>query len=937
MYKIIILIFFLIKSVLLTDNIYLEECSIDDSKKTDCAEDIANETPTLEQSCYNRGCCYKKIEGTNSIPWCYNKTIIPTTIITIIPTTEPEYDCDYKCQKCNPESLSLHLCLSCKSGYKKVNYTTYYPQYLDCVEENTILEKYYYNNITEEYRPCYQTCQTCEEDGDAAYHNCLTCVKGFRFRPDKNPEKNCVVNCTYFYLSPYGEYKCLEKLNCPEESNLIIVENNQCIDDCKKDENYTYQYNGVCYKSCPKGTTANSDKICIEDDTSKCTLGTNKAYFNSTDDLSGIKVYVKSYINEFNYTDNHVSLYSNEDYNILVYKNSECITELNLEMPSVDFKECYTKVQLAYNITQNLVIVIVDKLGENNPTTLYSFYHPISGEKLDAETICQGISITVSENLYSFLDESSPIYNQLISLLEQDINIFDLSDPFYTDICYDFESPTDKDIPLKDRVSVFYPNATLCDNRCTNTGINLDDMTSICDCSFVDITKSNIVKENVILDSVFGDVFDAISESNILVMKCYKYIFKHFTRSVGGWLCLIILIIQIGLTIFFYLYESIRLKRYVFNLTEDYLSYLTRNVKKDFININNDANAPPKKHVKIIHIVRNNKNRKNSIRKEGNIDVIRFNTQIKETKAKVKFNLDKSTLKKSNIFSIHNKNINISNKSNKELLASKNNLINPLTKENDKIEKEIKNIEKAIEVKINDEFFTEYLATPLDDMEYDDAIFKDKRTFGVFFAETLKARQMIAYTFIAVDPLKTRGTKIMLFGLNIILYFVVNGLFFSEDYISEVYNSTEEEEFFTFFPRSINRFIYCTFVSIVISYLTELFFFEEKKIASIFKREKEDKNILKEKITKLIKDISNRYLGFILTVFIIILFAFYYLLCFNYVYPKTQVEWVKSSIIIFLIMQILSFLSCLLESCFRILSFKCKSEKCYKISKLLSE
>ena len=199
------------------------------------------------------------------------------------------------------------------------------------------------------------------------------------------------------------------------------------------------------------------------------------------------------------------------------------------------------------------------------------------------------------------------------------------------------------------------------------------------------------------------------------------------------------------------------------------------------------------------------------------------------------------------------------------------------------------------------------------------------------------SRQMIAYTFIAVDPLKTRGTKIMLFGLNIILYFVVNGLFFSEDYISEVYNSTEEEKFFTFFPRSINRFIYCTFVSIVISYLTELFFFEEKKIASIFKREKEDKNILKEKITKLIKDISNRYLGFIITVFIIILFAFYYLLCFNYVYPKTQVEWVKSSIIIFLIMQILSFLSCLLESCFRILSFKCKSEKCYKISKLLSE
>ena len=87
------------------------------------------------------------------------------------------------------------------------------------------------------------------------------------------------------------------------------------------------------------------------------------------------------------------------------------------------------------------------------------------------------------------------------------------------------------------------------------------------------------------------------------------------------------------------------------------------------------------------------------------------------------------------------------------------------------------------------------------------------------FCEVLKERQMIAYTFIAEDPLKTRYTKIMLLILNIILYFVVNGLFFSEDYISEIYNSTKEEKFFTFFTRSIPRFIYCTFVSIIILYI----------------------------------------------------------------------------------------------------------------------
>ena len=115
-----------------------------------------------------------------------------------------------------------------------------------------------------------------------------------------------------------------------------------------------------------------------------------------------------------------------------------------------------------------------------------------------------------------------------------------------------------------------------------------------------------------------------------------------------------------------------------------------------------------------------------------------------------------------------------------------------------------------------------------------------------------------------------------------------------------------------------------------------MFFFEEKKIVSIYKREKDNQIILKGEITILIKNIKQRYLAFIITVFVILLISFYYLLCFNYVYPYTQIEWVKSSVVILIIMQILSILSCLLEAGLRILSFKCRSEKMYKISKLLS-
>ena len=60
--------------------------------------------------------------------------------------------------------------------------------------------------------------------------------------------------------------------------------------------------------------------------------------------------------------------------------------------------------------------------------------------------------------------------------------------------------------------------------------------------------------------------------------------------------------------------------------------------------------------------------------------------------------------------------------------------------------------------------------------------------------------------------------------------------------------------------------------------------------------------------------------------------SWYYVFCFNNVYPHMTVEWIKSSIVIIIIMQILSTLLCILESSLRFISFRCKSEKIYKVS-----
>ena len=94
----------------------------------------------------------------------------------------------------------------------------------------------------------------------------------------------------------------------------------------------------------------------------------------------------------------------------------------------------------------------------------------------------------------------------ILFLTGQNIDIFNLSGGFYTDICYHFESPNGKDIPLKDRIKEFYPNISLCnDPGCIIKGVNLTLMESICECKYNDILNNKLLEGNVLIENTFGE------------------------------------------------------------------------------------------------------------------------------------------------------------------------------------------------------------------------------------------------------------------------------------------------------------------------------------------------------------------------------------------------------------------------------------------------
>ena len=85
-----------------------------------------------------------------------------------------------------------------------------------------------------------------------------------------------------------------------------------------------------------------------------------------------------------------------------------------------------------------------------------------------------------------------------------------------------------------------------------------------------------------------------------------------------------------------------------------------------------------------------------------------------------------------------------------------------------------------------------------------------------------------------------------------------------------------------------------------------------------------------------VNDIKRKYTVFSFICLFIAVISWYYVSCFNNVYPGVKIEWIKSSVTIIIIMQILSILVAFLEAILRAISFEYKSEKVYKARQLLS-
>ena len=406
----------------------------------------------------------------------------------------------------------------------------------------------------------------CEEGGNELNNNCLSCEFGFTFLPGDN--NNCYTKCLYyFYYTKYGQYKCTRYSSCPEDYYLLIRDKSQCIDDCKKDDEYKYQYDGECYKQCPNNLEDNNF-ICVDNNIDICSLSKKEIIeiILKNEEISKEELdnYGKIYAKEFFYTDNHISLFIYKDYEIAFYKNYLCISDLNLDIPRIDLGNCYQKIQKKYEINDNLIIEVISqrKKDINYPIIIsFNVFSPYHGSHLDIKNVCEDEGIDVQEDI-SMKIEDKEKYNLITYLSQQNKDVFNLSSDFYKDICYYFESPIKKDISLKDRVKIFFPNISFCENGCTIKSINATSMKAECDCKINNIFNDNPLSNNAFYKTQLGDIEELISQINIEILKCSSNLFKHKKASsfIGSFIILSLIVIQLLFTVFYFIFNVTPIK-----------------------------------------------------------------------------------------------------------------------------------------------------------------------------------------------------------------------------------------------------------------------------------------------------------------------------------------------------------------------------------------
>ena len=518
---------------------------------------------------------------------------------------------------------------------------------------------------------------------------------------------------------------------------------------------------------------------------------------------------------------------------------------------------------------------------------LRDYYNISSNEKLymkTTEIYQEGMKIPkVEYDIYSALFGenlkklnlkvcgNSKISISLPIKLTEKLDILNSSSGYYNDICYTTTSEDGTDISLKDRKTDFIDkNKTVCQDYCEFSKYDSDNMKVECSCEIKE-SSSSITDMNIDKNKLLKNFKDIKNIANLNFLVCYRKLFKKVSiiYNIGSYIILVIILFHI-------------ISIFVFS-THDYF-VIKKKIKKIILGMNEYQIFNKKEKVK------NDK----SLKAINKISIHRKDKRSKSNKILIKFIKSKNAKSKRKM----NPKIIMNNKNNK--------------------------------IKIKTKF--DFIDEEINELSYNLAMQYDKRNFCQYYISLIKTKHNLFFALCNNNDYNSKIIKIDLFIIGFAIEYTVNGLFYTDDTMHEIYESKGQFDYKTQIPI----IVYSTFISMILNAPLNFLALSNDAILN-FKRSN-IKNNIKEKAQRLRYILSIKFFIYFIISFLFLAFFWYYISMFGVIYRNTQTHLLKDTVMSFGLSLLFPFVYYLLPGIFRIsaLTNSQKKREClYDFSKFL--
>ena len=905
-----------------------------------------------------RGNCYNSCpdNSTNQNFICYSNNILE------------------KCGEYSLESDYENLCIKCNNDYYPIlNDANNKYNFIECYKKNS-LEKYYLDNIDLLFKPCYESCKTCNKNGTKENHNCITCDDNNEFNFTFGENYNCYPKCdNYYYFDKEKNYICLDKKECSDDYIYLIEDKNQCLSNCKEYPYFLYEFQKKCYDSCPENISEISkerENYCeikcpkempyelIENQkcVNNCTItqinkklckinfiSENKSEKNEAQEkmVEDIQGEITNGIDTSGIDSGEDIIIQEKDVTVTITKNDNQKNEISSKTntTSIDLGECETKLKNKYNISQNESLYIlkmdIKQEGYKIPKIQYEVYYDLNH---DSKLCLLNLSVCENTNIDIYLPLT------LNGNLEQ----YDPNSDFYNDICATYTSENGTDLTLSDRKNNYINNnLAICEESCTFIQYNESIGKAVCSCKTKTDFANKISENGINKEDLLKNFADFNNIFNVKILKCVSQIFsgKAFKENYANitlifliliyFLCLFLFICNYKNEIIFYIdiiiYFTLFQFKILYIIQKKEREERNKSLYYNLINgLNNNIHIEFRQRIILRKIKKIKKNRKVKPKKlVPNLEELFSSKRILETK-----NIAQEKMIHPNITK-NEKPLNPKKMKNRIKIKNE---IKLEEKNNEKYSDIVRKFSDITEEQIYEIYKKIYFRTEneLNDLSYIDALKYDNRTYLEFYFSLVKSNHLLFFSFLQKFDFNSRIIKIYLFFFNFATLFFVNALFFTDKTMGKINNDGGNFNFIYNLPQIIYSSIISTFIYefIKIFALTENSFIQFRN------------NAKKKRILKLFKTASNlkinfkiKFIIFFILDFLLLVFFWIYLSSFSAVYHNTQIHLIKDTLISFGTSLITPFALYLFPGIFRIPALKSNNRiimyKIYKIIQLL--